>query len=90
MCKFNWQILSSISIFEWETLIETQDEEVIFMEQLYWEHFKSTGRVEDYLYYRGMKLCEKVMERNLRKAAGEKDLESDCSNRHGIVGDTYR
>ncbi len=27
------------------------------MEEKYWKQFMKTGRIVDYLYYRGMKIC---------------------------------
>lgn len=33
------------------------------MEQKYWERFTQTGRVEDYLYYKGIETCKHIMER---------------------------
>ena len=33
------------------------------MEEKYWKQFMKTGRIVYYLYYRGMKICYRVMER---------------------------
>ena len=37
------------------------------MEEKYWKQFMKTGRIVDYLYYRGMKICYRVMERSQKK-----------------------
>lgn len=56
------------------------------MEQTYWEQFMHTGSVDDYLYYKGVETCRKVMDKY-----EDKNSESgNCSNRHGAVGITYR
>ena len=55
------------------------------MEKEYWEHFWSTGKIEDYLYYKGMAICKNVMERHGNEAAGE----SDNSDGNGASGNTY-
>lgn len=52
------------------------------MEQMYWERFTQTGRVEDYLYYKGMGTCRQIMERY-----EDKQSESvDRSNRNDTFG----
>ncbi len=33
------------------------------MEEEYWKRFLKTGKIKDYLYYKGMKICTQVMER---------------------------
>lgn len=33
------------------------------MEQTYWEQFMHTGSVDDYLYYKGVETCRKVMDK---------------------------
>lgn len=33
------------------------------MKQDYWEQFTMTGRVDDYLYYKGMGICRDVMDK---------------------------
>lgn len=33
------------------------------MEQQYWERFTQTGKVEDYLCYKGMEICQKILNR---------------------------
>ncbi len=56
----------------------------MFMEEEYWRKFLKTGKIRDYLYYRGMMICKQVMD---RVESGESS-ESDNSNRHGTCGDT--
>lgn len=31
------------------------------MEEKYWKRFMTSGRIEDYLYYRGMEICMGIM-----------------------------
>lgn len=31
------------------------------MEEKYWKRFMTSGRIEDYLYYRGMEICMDIM-----------------------------
>ena len=33
------------------------------MGQEYWEQFMTSGKVDDYLYYKGMEICEQVLEK---------------------------
>lgn len=51
------------------------------MEEKYWKQFMKTGRIVDYLYYRGMKICYRVMERSQKKT-----YESDYRDGHGAFG----
>ena len=39
------------------------EDEVTFMEEEYWRKFLKTGKIRDYLYYRGMMICKQVMDR---------------------------
>lgn len=56
------------------------------MEQMYWERFTQTGRVEDYLYYKGIETCRQIMERY-----EDKQSESvDRSNRNDTFGNADR
>lgn len=32
------------------------------MKNAYWDHFVETGKVEDYLCYKGMEICHQTME----------------------------
>lgn len=33
------------------------------MKEKYWERFIKTGRIEDYLSYKGMEICQNIMEK---------------------------
>ena len=33
-----------------------------WMKNAYWDHFVETGKVEDYLCYKGMEICQQTME----------------------------
>lgn len=52
------------------------------MEQTYWERFTQTGKVEDYLQYRGMEICCAVM----KQYEGDKSESGHFSDRHDPVG----
>lgn len=54
------------------------------MEEKYWQQFCETGKITDYLYYRGMEMCRQVME----DREGKRTYESDYSDRNGTCGDT--
>ncbi len=46
------------------------------MEEQYWKRFLETGKIKDYLYYKGMAIIRKVMESYPEiesEAAGESD-----------------
>lgn len=52
-----------------------------WMKNVYWDHFVETGKVEDYLCYRGMEICQQTMDlyRDREKTlgwAGEQTSES--------------
>ncbi|MGN0333745.1 MAG: hypothetical protein ACI4D9_12140 [Lachnospiraceae bacterium] len=49
------------------------------MEEQYWNRFAKTGKIADYLYYRGFAICGQIMERH----EGDESSESDYSDRHG-------
>lgn len=56
------------------------------MEREYWNQFAATGRVEDYLSYKGIQNCQKTTERY-------EDRNSESvkhSDRNDTVGDTDR
>lgn len=56
------------------------------MEETYWNRFVETGSVEDYLTYRGMKICADVMgryERSEASGTGEMSIESNNCDGHG-------
>ena len=53
----------------------------MLVEEEYWNRFLETGKVTDYLYYKGMAICREVMERyEKERIAG---LESDSTYRNG-------
>ncbi len=56
------------------------------MEEIYWNRFLETGKIDDYLYYKGMEICKKVIDSHESEAKSE----SDHSDRHGACGCTYR
>ena len=45
------------------------------MEEIYWNRFLETGKIEDYLYYKGIEICAEIMEKR--------------SNRDGAFTDRY-
>lgn len=55
------------------------------MEEIYWKRFLETGKIEDYLYYKGIEICAEIMEKRER----EETCESDRSNRDGAFTDRY-
>lgn len=56
------------------------------MEEKYWKQFMETGKITDYLYYRGMEICSRVID----SYEGEKVHEPDYSNRHDTCGSACR
>lgn len=56
------------------------------MEEKYWKQFLETGKITDYLYYKGMQICSQVMDRY----ESDKTYESDHSDRDGACSDTCR
>lgn len=58
------------------------------MQEEYWDSFKNSGKITDYLYYKGMGICERVMNKysgdtcNAAKIE-EKASESNNSNGNG-------
>lgn len=53
--------------------------------EIYWNRFLETGKIEDYLYYKGMEICAEIMTNCEREEA----CESDRSNRNGAFTDRY-
>ena len=49
------------------------------MEERYWKQFFKTGKITDYLYYKGMEIISRVMD----SYEGDVRHESDYSDRHG-------
>ena len=58
-------------------------DEVTLWKKSTWKQFMKTGRIVDYLYYRGMKICYRVMERSQKKT-----YESDYRDGHGAFGNS--
>ena len=56
------------------------------MEERYWKQFFKTGKITDYLYYKGMEIISRVMD----SYEGDVRHESDYSDRHGACGGTCR
>ena len=54
------------------------------MEERYWKQFMTTGKVDDYLSYKEVSICE---ERTESKGQGS---ESDNSYRNGAILRSYR
>lgn len=50
------------------------------MKQIYWEQFAKSGRVEDYLFYKGIESCQNIMEKY-------EDKESESANNSNRDGD---
>lgn len=44
------------------------------MEEQYWNRFVETGKITDYLNYRGIMICKQVMDRYERDADSESDF----------------
>lgn len=56
------------------------------MEEQYWNRFAETGKIADYLNYRGIMICKQIMDNH----EGDKGVESDYNDRHGDCIHTYR
>lgn len=56
------------------------------MEEKYWKQFLETGKVTDYLYYKGMQICARMID----SCEGDEKRESDYSDRYGTCGGAYR
>lgn len=54
------------------------------MEERYWEQFFKTGKIMDYLYYKGMQLISRVMD----SYEGGIRHEPDNGDGHGACGST--
>lgn len=54
------------------------------MKEKYWETFTQTGRVEDYLFYKGIERCQNIMD---KYEEAESESVSN-SNRDGDFGIT--
>lgn len=53
------------------------------MEEKYWKQFYETGKITDYLCYKGMQIISRVMDRY----EGDVRHEPDYSDGHGARGD---
>ena len=61
------------------------------MEETYWNKFAASGRVTDYLQYRGIAVCADVMRRHETKEAAETEetyIESGNFDGNGTLIDT--
>ena len=56
------------------------------MEEQYWNRFAKTGKITDYLTYRGITICSQVMGRY----EGDISSESDYIDWDGAVGSAGR
>ncbi len=56
------------------------------MEEKYWQQFLETGRIHDYLTYKGMEICRRVMD----SYEDERSHEPDYSDRHDTCGNACR
>lgn len=56
------------------------------MEEEYWKQFAMTGKVEDYLSYRGIQTCQNIM----KKYEDQKRESVNHSDRNGDLGITDR
>ena len=50
------------------------------MEEMYWDRFRKTGKITDYLYYRGMQICACAEKEQNRKGEKEYDRHGACSD----------
>lgn len=55
------------------------------MQEKYWERFIKSGRVEDYLIYKGMEICQNIMEKYEEKKS-EPGSNSDRDGAFIIAG----
>lgn len=56
------------------------------MEERYWKQFFETGKITDYLYYKGMQIISRVMD----SYEGDIKHEPDYGDRHGACGGACR
>lgn len=52
------------------------------MEEEYWRRFLSSGKITDYLYYKGIGICKQIIDQYESEESGE----SDYGNRYGAPG----
>ena len=65
------------------------------MEEKYWDRFKTSGEIEDYLYYKGMNICEAVINKYSEgisgmQKTGERTGGSDNVEWNGVDHHSYR
>ena len=53
------------------------------MEEKYWDRFLETGKITDYLFYKGMDVCEQAQESHKGEISGK----SDYSDRNDTGSD---
>ena len=53
----------------------------------YWDRFVASGKIEDYLYYKGMSICEETINRNKE---GDTIGKSDYTDWHDTDSSTNR
>lgn len=53
----------------------------------YWDRFVTRGKIEDYLYYKGMRICEETMN---RYKEGDTIGKSDYTDWHDTDSSTDR
>lgn len=51
------------------------------MEEQHWNRFTETGKITDYLNYRGMEICKQVIGRHEGDTSGESDYSDSYGNR---------
>lgn len=59
------------------------------MEQEYWERFLSSGKVEDYLEYKGMEICSSTISKYESSAGGKYGTDDCASAEDGIWKNGY-
>lgn len=55
------------------------------MEEQYWKRFLETGKIKDYLYYKGMTICRQVME-SYSLGASQHVCPEGAQGRHNLSG----
>ncbi|MEG0191444.1 MAG: hypothetical protein RR681_09715 [Lachnospiraceae bacterium] len=61
------------------------------MEPVYWNEFTQSGKVDDYLYYRGVETCRQIVRKYDQEETGRGKVESiNHSNRDSAVRNTNR
>lgn len=51
------------------------------MEEKFWNRFAETGKIADYLTYRGIAICEEVIRRHEGDTSGESDYSDGDGDR---------